>query len=269
VTGERPAAAELEVFLDFDGTLVDPNVAIVLVSEFAEKGPELSRQVDEDLHAGRLTLRQAWELEAATLRADRIPEMVEFVRREIPLRAGAHDLLRLLERYHVPTQIISGGLDFYIAPVLEREGIRLSFLSDTAKAGPGGALQVLHPHGHATCRLCGICKAQAVRPSTAGRRSVFVGDGSTDRYAAEVADIVFARRRLVQICEERGIPFYRFEEFAPVTRQLEAWLSGHEPLPRPRSLGLTGSSCPISSELAAGPTVAAEPLAGRRRAGTA
>ena len=246
-------AVELEVFLDFDGTLVDPNVAIVLIDEFAQDGERLARVVDEELHAGKITLREAWEREAAALRADHLDAMVDFVRREVPLREGAHELIRLLETHRVPTRIISGGLDFYITPILERERIRLPFLSDTAEVAPDGALRVVHPFGHATCRLCGICKAQAVVGGARGRRRIFVGDGSTDRYAAEVSDIVFARRRLKEICHQRGIPFYAFEDFGPVTRQLELWLTGAEPLPEPRTVGLAASKCPISQALAAEP----------------
>ncbi|HEV2316618.1 MAG TPA: HAD-IB family phosphatase [Thermoplasmata archaeon] len=245
----------LEVFLDFDGTLVDPNVAIVLIAEFVPDGKRIANEVDLELHAGKITLRQAWEREAALLSASRVPEMADWVRREVPLRSGARELLALLKTHHVPTTIISGGLDFYIGPVLEREGIDVPFLSDTSVPDPAGHLRVEHPYGHPTCRLCGICKAQAVAGASRapnGTRKVFVGDGSTDRYAAEVADLVFARRRLMEICTQRGIPFYPFETFHPVTEQLGRWLDGTEPFPARRRPGLASSPCPISQELAAG-----------------
>lgn len=248
---EVAIAPPFEVFLDFDGTLVDPNVAIVLIDAFAENGPVVAKEVDEQLHAGVITLRQAWEREAALLSVDRIGEMVEFVRREVPLRAGAKELIDLLKLHRIPTKIISGGLDFYIAPVLEREGIDLPFLSDTAHPDPRGHLRVDHPYGHATCRLCGICKAQAVlRAGPEEPLHIFVGDGSTDKYAAEVADVVFARRRLVDICRRSGIPFLAFESFHPVTAQLTRWIDGSEPLPERRARGLATSACPISRELA-------------------
>lgn len=238
------------MMIDFDGTLVEPNVAIVLVEEFCPDGARVANEVDLLLHSGKMTLREAWEREAALMRSDQVPEMIRFVEKNIPLREGAHDLLRLLARHRVPTTIVSGGLDFYIAPVLQREKIDLPVLSDTSTVAPDGHLRVLHPHGHATCRLCGICKAQVVRGREPnGRRVVFVGDGSTDQYAAEVADIVFARRRLLDLCRRRGIPAFPFEAFGPVTERVTAWLEGGEALPPPRALGLTDSACPISRAL--------------------
>jgi 2-hydroxy-3-keto-5-methylthiopentenyl-1-phosphate phosphatase len=243
------AKSPIEVFLDFDGTLVEPNVAILIVQEFAPDGRKLARDVDLALHAQRITLREAWEQEARGLPADRLPEMLEFIRERAPLRSGARELIGLLSRHRVPTTILSGGLDVFIRPVLEREGWDLPVKSESAVRTPSGGLLVQHPLGHATCRLCGICKAQVVNGPSDRSRVVFVGDGSTDRYGAEVADLVFARHRLLEFCRANGIPCYPFENFDPVIERFEAWLERHEPLPPPRARGNARSDCPISQAL--------------------
>jgi 2-hydroxy-3-keto-5-methylthiopentenyl-1-phosphate phosphatase len=246
-SGARPS---LRLFLDFDGTLVEPNVAILLVERFAEDGARVAHEVDEQLHRGELTLRQAWERQAALLSREAIPAMTEFAVEKVPLRAGARELIDLLTEHRVPTVVVSGGLDFYIRAILDREGLDLPFLSDTAHPGADGRLRVDHPHGHAECRQCGICKALVVRsPLPPADRTIFVGDGSTDRFAAEVADIVFARRRLLSYCQSHGIPCYPFEDFRPVTAQLRAWLEGTESIPPGPGRGLADSPCPISRDV--------------------
>ena len=239
------------VFLDFDGTLVESNVAIDLVGEFVPNGAAIAHEVDLQLHSGQITLRQAWERQAALLPPDKLEEMAQFTVEKIPLREGAHELLALFASARIPVTILSGGLDFYIQAILAREGLDLPFLSDTMGVSTNGSLKVLHPHGHPSCVLCGICKALAVQtPAPPGVRTIFIGDGSTDRFAAEVTDLVFARRRLLQYCRESGIPVYPFESFEPVTQKISAWLAGSEPVPPPRSPGLTSSRCPISRALA-------------------
>ena len=110
----RRDAPRLQVLLDFDGTLVEPNVAIVLVERFCIDGPRIAHEVDLDLHAGRITLREAWARQVALLPPTRLDEMTEFVVREIPLRKGALQLLGLLREFQVPTAIVSGGLEFFI-----------------------------------------------------------------------------------------------------------------------------------------------------------
>jgi 2-hydroxy-3-keto-5-methylthiopentenyl-1-phosphate phosphatase len=247
---EHSAEKTLEVFLDFDGTLVGPNVAILIVEEFAKDGRRLAHEVDLALHAQKLTLRQAWEQEARELPADRLPEMIEFVRKNVPLRPGAREFVELLRRHRVSTTILSGGLDFFIRPVLEREAFDLPVRSETAVPDPSGGLTVQYPWGHPTCRLCGICKALVVEGPGPTRRTVFVGDGSTDRYGAEVADIVFARHRLLDFCRSNGILCYPFDDFGPVIERFESWLERGEALPAPRARGRAESLCPISKEIA-------------------
>ncbi len=256
------------VFVDFDGTLVGPNVAILLVEKFCPNGEAVAHEVDQLLHSGQITLRQAWERQAALLPADRIAEMTRWAAETIPLRAGAREFLTLLREHGVPTAVVSGGLDFYIRAVLDREGFNLPFLSDTLERTPDGAVRVLHPFGHATCRLCGICKAQVVRSKEPERElTVFLGDGSTDRYGAEVADVVFARHRLKTYCERSGVQFYPFEDFPEVTDRFHGWLTGRTPGPARRAVGLADSPCPISQQLAA-PRVRSAPT-GLAPAGTA
>jgi len=242
----------LRVILDFDGTLVEPNVAIVLVEEFAPDGKRVAHEIDLQLHEGKIGLREAWQRQVAILPVDRIPEMARYVRDHVPLRQGAHEFLELTRRHRIPVTVVSGGLDFYITEVLHREGLELPIRSDRISVDRSGRAAVEHPFGHATCRICGICKAAVVADPDAGARSVFIADGSTDKYGAEVADIIFARRRLLDHLRATGVPCYPFEDFRPVTAQFRRWFEEGEPLPPPRRSGLGTSRCPISRENATG-----------------
>ena len=245
----RPQA--LQVILDFDGTLVDPNVAIVLVEQFAENGHEVAHEIDRLLHEGKMGLREAWQRQAAILPPNRVDEMARYVREKVPLRSGARGFLELARRYGIPITIVSGGLEFYIREVLDREGLSFPIRSDRMEVGRDGRVQVIHPYGHPTCRLCGICKA-AIVDDGGPYRTIFVADGSTDRYGAEAADIVFARRRLLDYCQRAGIPCFPFDDFDPVTRQFRRWLEEGVELPPRRVRGLVDSPCPISQRLAKG-----------------
>jgi 2-hydroxy-3-keto-5-methylthiopentenyl-1-phosphate phosphatase len=236
------------MLIDFDGTLVEPNVAIILVEQFCEDGPRLAHEVDEQLHSGAITLREAWARQVALLDGRRLDEMARWAVQNTPLRAGALDLIALLARHKIPSTIVSGGLDFYIHPILAAAGIDLPVLSDQVVLRPDGGLDLVHPYGHPTCRLCGICKAQVARPTLVPAiRTAFAGDGSTDRYAAEVSDLVFARRRLKLYCERAGVPHVPFgDDFGPVIETLQGWLERGVPLPPVRRAGVAGSACPIS-----------------------
>ncbi len=237
------------VMLDFDGTLVQPNVAILLVEEFALDGKTVAHEIDQLLHTGRIGLREAWEREVALLPVDRLSDMARFVRERVPLRSGALDFLRFARDRRLDVAILSGGLDFFIREVLDREQIALPVYSDQLVVPPSGAPRVAYPYGHPTCRQCGICKAALVLDHASAQRTVLIADGSTDRYGAEVADIIFARHRLLQYCRTAALPCLPFEDFAPVTEQFRRWLDGAEPIPPARLRGLASSACPISRGL--------------------
>jgi len=48
----------------------------------------------------------------------------------------------------------------------------------------------------------------------------FVGGGQSDRFAAHYADVVFAKERLVDICQDAGIDFVPWTTFGDVQQAL-------------------------------------------------
>src|SRR3712207_5004141 len=87
------------------------------------------------------------------------------------------------------------------------------------------------PYGHPSCFVCGTCKRERVRlHQAAGRVVVFVGDGTSDRFAAAHADMVFAKGSLARISRAAGWPFSEWESFADVHAEIDrAFAEGRLP----------------------------------------
>jgi len=62
------------------------------------------------------------------------------------------------------------------------------------------------------------------RLSSGRHRIVFIGDGLSDRFAVQEADVVFAKRQLLAYCREKGITCRPFETFAEVETALRELL---------------------------------------------
>jgi 2-hydroxy-3-keto-5-methylthiopentenyl-1-phosphate phosphatase len=72
------------------------------------------------------------------------------------------------------------------------------------------------PEPHCT-HGCATCKPAALeRLAPAGVLRAFVGDGLSDRHAARVADIVFAKGDLAAFCERAGIAYTPFDTLTAV-----------------------------------------------------
>jgi 2-hydroxy-3-keto-5-methylthiopentenyl-1-phosphate phosphatase len=56
--------------------------------------------------------------------------------------------------------------------------------------------------------------------------AIFVGDGLSDRYAVESADLVFAKDGLGAYCSEQSIEHTPYQNLGEVAIHINRWLAG-------------------------------------------
>jgi 2,3-diketo-5-methylthio-1-phosphopentane phosphatase len=206
---------------DFDGTVAPDDIGKALVERFSTGVPERRRALLDDWRSGAIGHRELTIAECDTLRVTR-SEAIEFTRGfglDPHFAAFARAVLASGDR----VLIVSEGFDFYIQDQLERAGLGdLPWAANQARfeddrmvptfphgAGPG--------EGGGGCGRCGNCKAQHVRRARAeGDVVILVGDGFSDRCAAEIADTVLARAGLLDWCRARGLDARPFADFSDV-----------------------------------------------------
>ena len=200
------------IVVDFDGTITERDTLVDIVQEQA---PEVFDQVEADLQAGRITLREciAREFEAVRGRHD---EIVERAVSRVRVRAGFADLVEAARRDGHRVVVVSSGFESIIRPVLEREGVPpVDVVAHEVRFEPGGST-VEFRHGE-ICTVCDQeCKRSVVDELRNGGPVVYVGDGYSDRCAALTADRVFARRELAEYLEADGAPYEPFDDFVGV-----------------------------------------------------
>jgi len=54
--------------------------------------------------------------------------------------------------------------------------------------------------------------------------AIFVGDGLSDQYAVESADLVFAKDGLATYCDENSVEYISFNHLGEVAWLLDRWL---------------------------------------------
>jgi len=203
--------------VDFDGTITEQDLLDDIAQTFGDD--EVYREVDRGLDRGSLSLREVIGREFEPVRAG-LDEVVEYALRHTRVRPGFRELVERAQASGWRLVVVSSGFHELIEPVLEREGVDVELHANRVDAGPDG-WRVLWNYGE-ECGACGeSCKRATVDALANGEEVVYIGDGYSDRCAAESADRVFARRGLARWLDERGIPFEPFDDFHDVARALE------------------------------------------------
>jgi 2-hydroxy-3-keto-5-methylthiopentenyl-1-phosphate phosphatase len=205
--------------VDFDGTITQEDVLDEIARTFGDD--EVYREVDEALDRNGITLHEVLRREFEPVRAP-LGEVLEWVHANASIRPGFRELVELARARGWRVVVVSSGFRQLIEPMLDRAGIQgLELVSNEVDPDSDGWRITFFDESR--CEVCGeACKRTTVRSMVDGGEVVYVGDGYSDRCAAEDADLVFARRGLAAYLTERGVSFEPFDDFFQIAKKLEA-----------------------------------------------
>jgi 2,3-diketo-5-methylthio-1-phosphopentane phosphatase len=228
---QRPERTKrtLLVVCDFDDTAADCNAAQLMVAEFA--GPD-APAINQEYRDGVLTFREYQEKVISTIAAP-VEQLRTWAGDNVNLRSGFSEAVKATREQGGQFMIASAGIDFYIEPVLAANGLSdvpvlaVSGASTTSD-GSTTSFRYDYPSDREFCRDWAVCKCEPIEKAhAAGQKVIFIGDGlRSDSCAAEKADTVFARSRLLEHCKNNGIEAIEFEDFHSIAKYIsELWLS--------------------------------------------
>jgi len=229
--GLEPGGLPLAFLVDYDGTICRVDVLDRILAEHGRPGWRAFDDAYTEGHIGSRT---------------NLIELLPFLPTDpAPLFATAeaqeHDatfpsFVADVRAAGARIEVVSDGYGFHVAYNLARIGVpdlpittgRLTWTAD----GP----RLDFPGEDPACHVCGTCKrARVLAHQAEGRHVAFVGDGMSDRYAAAHADTVFAKDRLVEVCEDAGIPYIPWSTFDDVAGWLAAAAADPATLVPPRA----------------------------------
>ena len=206
------------VVVDFDGTVTETDTLDAVAEEFGDYA--IFQEADEGLDRGSMSLHEVIRREYEPVRAP-LEEVVPWVVERARIRPGFHELVDAADRNGWHLVILSAGFRELIEPILAHAGLaHLELLANSVDADPSGWR--IRFRDEEPCTVCGEpCKRSTVTAIAGDDEVVYIGDGFSDRCAAEAADLVFARRGLAEWLDERGRPYDHFEDFHSVVRTLD------------------------------------------------
>ena len=206
--------AHASVFFDFDGTITLQDSGVHLLERLCPDASEWEA-LDEQYKAGTIGSRDCIERQWRCIPAGVSEAKRRAVAQEVPVDPGFAPLVRGLQASGAEVAIVSDGWGFYIDDVvggLAEPVQSVPVYSNTIDFATNSLVSPYRDGSCQTCGVCGTCKPKIVREAAnRGRTTVFVGDGTSDRHAARVADWVFAKGALARWCADEGIEHTRFD----------------------------------------------------------
>jgi 2-hydroxy-3-keto-5-methylthiopentenyl-1-phosphate phosphatase len=204
------------IVVDFDGTVTQEDLLDTIASRFGD--PVVYQEVEDGLHEGLMPLREVITREFEPVTRS-LEEIVEWELENVSIRPGFRELVELAKERGWRFVIVSSGFHELIEPILEHERVDVELHANRVDPRPDG-WRVLWQYDE-TCDSCGeSCKRSIVQEFAGDDELVYVGDGFSDRCAAEASDRVFATKGLATYLDERGIAYDRFDDFHDVARGL-------------------------------------------------
>ncbi|MGH2686072.1 MAG: HAD-IB family phosphatase [Actinomycetota bacterium] len=191
------------VFLDFDGTITPTDTGVHLLERL---GDPSWREIDAAYARGELGSRAAVEAQWAMLPADEA--LLREVAAEVRLDPATGPLIDGLRAAGAEVLVVSDGFGFHVADALAPFAVPV--LTNEVD-WTTGELRFPNLDRCCPCSTCGTCKQAPIKDAKGrGRTTVFVGNGTSDRKAALIADVLLATDELAQWCDDFDVAYTPF-----------------------------------------------------------
>lgn len=208
------------IFCDFDGTITENDNIIAVIKHFNPPGWE---EIVAHIIEGRWSIKRGVGALFALLPSSQKQEIVRYSIENAKIRVGFQQLLDYCKQHHIEFWVTSGGIDFFVYPLLESFSIPTDQIYCNASDFSGENIRILWPHPcDEHCHTdCGMCKTTIIRryPKDKYYR-ILIGDSVTDFEGSKLVDLIFARSHLETKCKELGLSYKPFQNFHDVIDML-------------------------------------------------
>lgn len=209
-----------DIFLcDFDGTMGFHDTLDPIYLQKASCGMHYSEMWER----GEITTQEELRSSFSCIQADK--KELEDVLDTLVLDPAVKPFVEMIRGQGSPFIVLSEGLAWYVDYLLNRFKITVDkvYAAQIEFLGPG-KFQIEFPWYDPVYPNRGTSKATIIEKyKQLDLRTIFIGNGSSDREAVWKADVVYAKNPLYQYCQEQGIAATHFENFSELLQLFETY----------------------------------------------
>lgn len=206
---------------DFDGTITKKDFFHHVIDKLLEEG-DLAPW--KDYESGIITHFEALNRIFQKIRLSK-EALHEFIL-ELPVEECFMDTVDFCRGNSIDIYIVSAGADYYIKYILERLGVtnHINLITNKSDYNPDTGLQMFKVGEDFAfySNNYGVDKRLVVEHlKNSNKTVVYAGDGVPDYKAAKLADVVFARGQLLDLCRENSVKAYELDSYCSVLEYLK------------------------------------------------
>ncbi len=220
---------KIYIFLDLDGTITQNDLTDVIFKKYGNFDDTLAKLINKEI-----SIFDYWREFAKVLPIDFLNHGLNEIIQSEQIDPYFISFIELCKNYNLPVAIITDNFDLIVDKYLKaklpeniyQDKIQNNIYCNRLLKTENGFI-VQFPFANENCQcMSAVCKRNVILTSTPDDSIViYVGDGFSDFCAAEVADIIFAKKALAKYCSEKRVPHYTYKSFFDIERILRKLLN--------------------------------------------
>jgi 2-hydroxy-3-keto-5-methylthiopentenyl-1-phosphate phosphatase len=209
----------IKVFVDFDGTITLRDVGEEIFRRFGEA--ENVNKIIEELLSDKISSRQCWDELCNSVPPISKKELDDFID-QLDVDPTFFAFVKFCNEKEIELVVLSDGFDYYIDRVFERAELTgIHYYSNKLFVGKHGKLKASYPYYDANYPTSANCKRNhIINHSSDDDYTIYIGDGNSDKEAAQYCDFIFAKDGLLKFCSKEKVSFYPFTNFDDVRSKM-------------------------------------------------
>ncbi|GGH24072.1 2-hydroxy-3-keto-5-methylthiopentenyl-1-phosphate phosphatase [Paenibacillus segetis] len=208
------------IFCDFDGTITNSDNIVAIMKYFKPEGVEM---IIQQLISQEISIRQGVSAMFGLIPSSERDELIQCVLGQAGIREGFAEFLDFLRECNIPFYVTSGGIDFFMKPLLAAFNIPSEhiYCNEADFTEDHITINWPHPCDDQCSSDCGMCKTTVIRRFSEDHyERILIGDSISDFEGAKLADRVYSRASLTKKCQELGVTHTPFETFFDIKEDL-------------------------------------------------
>jgi len=213
-----------KVFVDFDGTITLEDVGEAIFQKFGST--EKVNKIIEDLLSDKISSKKCWDQLCNSIENLNHKQFDDFIDM-LDVDPTFKPFVEFCKENEIELIVLSDGFDYYIDRIFKKENLsELIYYSNKLFFNDDQKLSAKYPYYDSDFPTSANCKRNhIINHSSDDDYTIYIGDGNSDKEAAQYCDFIFAKDSLLKFCEKERISFYPFNSFTDVSIRMQELMS--------------------------------------------